>query len=202
MPALMTDAELEALLRGGEGSRIEFKTTAQRDDVKKAVVAFANTIREPDRGVLFIGVKNDATIVGVPNPDAAQKEIRKHIEECYPPIEVWEIRNLIVKGQTVLAIIVPESRTSPHFTGPAYVRQGSESVKASAAMYEQLLADHVSAARRLRPWVGKEILVEQQVISPRVGRMWNGSTPRRKLLSVDAIGITLELPGLAPIVAD
>src|SRR5207249_343248 len=60
MPALITDAQLEALLRGAEGSRVEFKTTAQRDDVKKTVVAFANSIREPDCGVVLIGVKDDA----------------------------------------------------------------------------------------------------------------------------------------------
>jgi hypothetical protein len=69
-------------------------------------------------------------------------------------------------------------------------------------MYEQLMADHISAARRLRAWIGKEILIEQEVNQWRAGRVWTGSMPLRKLLSVDAIAIRLELPGLAPIVAD
>lgn len=199
---MMTDEDLQALVRGGEGSRVEFKTTAHRDDVKQAVVAFANTIREPDHGVLFIGVKADATIVGVPNPDEVQKKIRIWIGECYPLIEGWEIKNLVVKDRVVLAVIVPESRTSPHFTGPAYVRKGSENVKASAVMYEQLMVDHVSAARHLRPWVGKEIRVEQEVERWRAPRGWAGLIQLWKVLSVDSIGITLQQPSAGPVVAD
>ncbi len=199
---MMTDAELKSLLRGGEGSRVEFKTTANRDNVKQTVVAFANTIRAPDHGVLFIGVKDDATIVGVPNPDAVQKDIRRHIEECYPLIDGWKIRNLTVKSHVVLAVIVPESENAPHFAGPAYVRKGSENVKASAVMYEQLMVDHVSAARRLRPWVGKEIRVEQEVERWRAPRGWAGLIQLWKVLSVDSIGITLQQPSAGPVVAD
>ena len=201
MPALITDEELLALLRGSEGSRVEFKRAAHRDDVKQAVVAFANTIREADRGVLFIGVKDDATIIGVPNSDAVQKDLRVCIEECYPPIEGWEIRNLMAKDQTVLAIIVPESRTSPHFAGPAFVRQGSESVKASATMYQQLLADHVSPARRLRPWLGKQISVETEGIDAAFRTGWLGGSKMRMLVRVDEIGLVLDVGG-EPLRAD
>lgn len=199
----MTDDDLRTLLRGPEGPRVEFKEAANRDRVKRTAVAFANRLYDPEPGVLFIGVKDDGSIVGVSNADDTQRDIRRYVEECYPRIQAWEVRPLSADGdKTVVALIVPESKRAPHFTGEAYVRRGSESIVASTEMYEQLLANHVSPVRLLGPYVGQEIEVEAETTDHRHGRVWSGSRPRRKLLAVDEIGITVELSGAAPITAD
>jgi hypothetical protein len=64
---------------------------------------------------------------------------------------------LKLEAHDVLAVVVPESRNSPHFTGPAYVRKGGTSEKASDDMLTELVADRLSMARELRKWLGKTI---------------------------------------------
>ena len=49
----------------------------------------------------------------------------------------------------VLAVIVSHSDQQPHFSGPAYIRQGSESLKASKQLYEDLINSRVDKCRRI-----------------------------------------------------
>src|SRR5262245_46673150 len=59
----LTTDRLYELIRGGESDKVEFKAFVPTEDaVAKVLVAFANT----NGGTLIIGVKDDATIVGVP----------------------------------------------------------------------------------------------------------------------------------------
>jgi hypothetical protein len=191
----MTDDDLRSLLRGGEGSRVEFKASANRDKVKKTAVAFANRLWQPEPGVLFVGVQDDGTVTGVPNPDETIKDMRRYVEECFPPIDRWEVRPLAHEGLTVVALIVWESRDAPHFVGGAYVRRGSESIQASREMYEKLLAYRSSSARRLAPWIGRAITVEQRRMLATGRTVWAAGVVDRNLISVDEIGIVLDLGG-------
>ena len=59
----------------------------------------------------------------------------------------------VVVVMDVVAVVVGASNDKPHFAGPAYVRQGSESVKASKRLFEELVdARHskVEAILRMR----------------------------------------------------
>lgn len=117
-------------------------------ELRQTVCAFANTVSEGRVAVLFIGI-HDKTgeITGVTDPDRLQKRLREACQgDCYPPID-YTAEVLDVNGKAVVAVVVPSSMSKPHFTGPAYVRVGSESPKASSQQYEELVLSRVDKAR-------------------------------------------------------
>src|SRR5687768_10287308 len=123
---------LESRLTAVEDNLTERKLEgAKSSELRRTLVAFANSAADDRPAVLFIGVQNNGTIVGVSNPDAIQKSLRKLAEhDCYPPIS---IRSEVITSGTrhVVAVEVPLSSKRPHFAGGAYIRRGSESVVAS-----------------------------------------------------------------------
>ncbi len=101
------------------------------DDVRKTLVAFANSVPDGEEAILFIGVADNGAVAGVDNPDKAQKSFSKTASDwCYPPIKHTS-RVIDVDGKHVVALIVQASHNKPHFAGPAFVRTGSESKNAS-----------------------------------------------------------------------
>ena len=136
----MPNDNLLTRLSDQEDNFVERKpANPKRDDIRKTVVAFANTVSEGRTGILFIGIRNDGTIEGVPNPDKLQKTVREVCEQdCYPPIKfLSEVVNS--PSGSVVAVVISASSNRPHFAGPAYVRRGSESVTASAEVFDELV---------------------------------------------------------------
>jgi hypothetical protein len=132
--------ELLARLKHPEDQFVERKPeSVPRGDIRKTLVAFANSVPAGKSAVLFIGVADDGRVVGCSNSDAKQKLIRQICEQdCYPAVradcEVVETR----EGE-VVAVIIGPSNDRPHFSGPAYIRRGSESVAASAELFDELI---------------------------------------------------------------
>lgn len=136
----MADNDLLSRLGNAEDNFVERKpANPNRDDIRKTVVAFANSVPEGRTAVLFVGIRNDGKFDAVPNPDKLQKTVREVCEQdCYPPIK-FSAEVLNPEGSPVLAVVVPASGNKPHFAGPAYVRRGSESVTASAEAFDELV---------------------------------------------------------------
>ena len=137
----MTPAELLQRLTDDEDHFVERKSNGvSPGEVRRTATAFANQLATDETGILFIGIANNGDIVGVENTDSMQKKVRKAChDECYPLIE-YSSQILEKDGKKLLAVVIPASSTKPHFAGPAYIRVGSESVKATAELYEQLIA--------------------------------------------------------------
>jgi schlafen family protein len=128
-------------------------------ELRRTLVAFANSVPEGRTAVLFIGVADDGKVVGVSNADDFQKKIRRLAqEECYPPIAITS-EVVASNGRNVLAVEVPASSNRPHFAGLAYVRQGSESVQATPELFEQLVASRVTKAGAILRLKGQPITV-------------------------------------------
>jgi hypothetical protein len=160
LPLYPADEELADRLENREDSFVERKSSmSDRAEIRKAVCAFANTVRAPMYGVLFIGVDDKGNPTGTLDEEShseAAKKVGQYLEQLCPPVPHFE-RWLAIDNHRVLAVVVPESPNSPHFTGPAYVRKGAESPKACYEMLDQLIADRLSVARELRQWFGKTI---------------------------------------------
>jgi hypothetical protein len=130
-------------------------------DLCRAIVAFANSVPEGRTGILFIGVGNTGEVIGVENTDSTQKTIRRLAEKrCYPPIAI-NSEVLHVDGKNVVAIIVSHSKNKPHFSGPAFIRVGSESVEANAAQFEELIASRNSKAGTILSFKGKTVTIKK-----------------------------------------
>lgn len=119
-------------------------------ELRRTACAFANSVPEGRVGVIFIGLHDKSgEVTGVGNTDQLQKRVREAIQaDCYPPIE-YASEVLFVDDKTVLAIVISPSKTKPHFTGPAYARVGSESLKASPEQYEELILSRVDKVREI-----------------------------------------------------
>ena len=132
--------ELIKLLKNFEDHFIERKLdSAAIREFRKTIVAFANCIPEGRKAVLFIGVHDDGKVEGVSNPDKTQKKITAICrEDCYPPIE-FNSEVIEEDGRQIVAVVIPFSKNRPHFSGPAFIRRGSQSIKASEEVFNELI---------------------------------------------------------------
>ncbi|MGB8420862.1 helix-turn-helix domain-containing protein [Paraburkholderia sp.] len=140
----MTDDELRQRLTDLKDLWVERKLEGLTPgEFRQTLSAFANALRPDDVGVLFIGVAdNGVEIKGVANFDNIQQLVHQAAESCFPPIRSYESCALTVKEKTVVAVLIRASEERPHFTGPVYIRVGSDSEEISAERYEKLVANH------------------------------------------------------------
>lgn len=157
------DDDIIARLKDVEDGFTERKTegAANPSELRKTLVAFANSVPESKTAILYVGVGDDGMPVGLKNPDSLQKTIRAVAEkDCYPPIK-YQTRAFESDGKALLAVLVQASNERPHFSGQAFIRIGSESVSASSRIYEELLASRNTKA-------GKVLRSKDAIISFRV----------------------------------
>lgn len=153
----LTRQELLTRLAAHEDSFVERKP--ENGEHRKTLVAFANSVPDGRVAVLFIGIGDDGLILGLSNADSLQKKLRRICsDEVYPTIR-YTTELLEVEGRQVLAVVVPPSSARPHFAGPAYVRVGSESIVASAELFDQLVSGRHSLVRELLKYAGQAIIV-------------------------------------------
>ena len=162
--------ELIALLAREESRLLERKPAGvNARDIRQTVVAFANSVVEGEEGVLLIGVRNNGSIEGCANADALQIRVREVCEkECYPPIR-HDIE-VLHECQNVVAVVIPPSNNRPHFSGPAFVRRGSESVSASVAVFDELIYSRNSKVAQLLRYKSESIMVQVVGLSHRLGQ--------------------------------
>jgi hypothetical protein len=163
--------ELMDRLKNHEDNFTERKPDGVKpDEIRKTIVAFSNSVPEGRTGVLYIGLKDNGDIQGVSNSDSLQKTIRSICEkDCYPSIQP-RIEVLPIQGKSVIAVVVPESRTRPHFSGPAYVRIGSESIAASEKVFDELITSRLAKPYEILKWKGKVVTVITKTKIP-IGRL-------------------------------
>jgi hypothetical protein len=156
----LTEAEFQQALRAEEDAYLERKPeTANREEIRRTAVAFANTVEDGREAVLLIGVDDAGNVSGVQNPDGKQKDVRRILtDDCYPPIQ-HQAQVFEVAGKSIVAITIQSSRLRPHFSGPAFVRRGAESVNATPAQYEDLIASRTDKCRVIQRWRDHTITV-------------------------------------------
>lgn len=174
----MTDDELRQRLGDHEDQLVERKSEGVKgDELRQTLSAFANTIQAGRVGILFIGVADKGgMITGVPNSDSVQKRVREAANDCYPPIRSYESHAFTVDEKTIVAVVVSSSDGRPHFTGPAYVRVGSESVKASAEQFDKLIASRNEKAGAILRMRDQPITIEA------IGRLRQSDARARRAL--------------------
>ncbi|MCH8028721.1 MAG: ATP-binding protein [Candidatus Dadabacteria bacterium] len=155
----VSDEEILDRVNDSEDNFIERKHAGvKKAEIRRTLVAFANSVPEELYAFLFIGIKNDGEVQGVPNPDKVQKTVREIADECYPKLEYF-IRVLNISNVKVVAVGVKSSSNRPHFSGPAFVRIGSESVEASDKIYEELIASRNSKCGEILRHKGETVTV-------------------------------------------
>ncbi len=154
-----SDAEILSRLRVGEDSFVERKSFGDwKKDAVKTCVAFANSCPfEGPPGLLCIGVKDDGVIeTSHQDLDTLQKTFERELEEAYPPI-LHHTRIVSAPEGKFVAVIIPGSSQGPHFSGPAYVRNGSKTVKASEEQFERVIDRRERKVREILKWQNRRV---------------------------------------------
>jgi len=116
----MKQADLDILLREGEGSMLEYKESLSSSLVRE-LVAFANTVG----GKILLGVRDDGTVIGVGDSNALRARIQDIARNCDPPVEVR-----IERVGKMIVVHVRESDSKPVQCSDGFFwRQGSTTQK-------------------------------------------------------------------------
>lgn len=150
----MNENDLLARLSSGHSSETSFVErkpgSVNKTEIRREACAFANSTPDGEESVLFVGI-HDKTgkPTGIENIESLQKKIHEALRvECYPPI-AYMTREVLYEGETVLAVVIPSTERKPHFTGPAYVREGSSTRSASEDAFKDLLLSQVDKCREI-----------------------------------------------------
>lgn len=150
----MNEAELNERLRIAatqETSLIERKSEGVKPaELRRTASAFANGLAEGQEAVLFVGLSDKTgQPTGIQDIDSLQRRIHEALQvDCYPPIE-YSTQALQVGGRTVLAVVIPASTTKPHFTGPAFMREGARTRVVSKEALEELVLSRIDKCREI-----------------------------------------------------
>lgn len=155
----LTDADILARLTNSEDSTSERKTANDYRDCLKTAVAFSNSLPIDDPGIIFIGVYDDGRVEDNKNLDSLQKKVSEEINKIYPPIYP-QTKVMMQNGKEFLAVIVRGSENRPHFAGPSYVRQASQTLKASEPQFSNLISQRTRKAYEILKWKDREITLQ------------------------------------------
>jgi hypothetical protein len=193
MSEAIDESELLRLLRSTEHTFVERKTVGDSKDWLKTVVAFANTLEANQVGVLFIGAKDSGEIEENPaNLDKLQRTFSEKMQSAYPPI-YYSTRAIAHESRECLAVIVPGSPNKPHYAGPAYLRDGSQTIVAKAEQHELLLASRIGKARALQAWIGKVITVRTFSRRQGMGFQLDQSELEAKVIECNQFYLTVDM---------
>lgn len=155
----MSDADLLARMRNFEDHFVERKTSGDMKDLLKTIVAFANSAPIGYPAVLYLGVKNSGEIETPQiNLDSLQKTVNKELQKTYPRVPCFQ-KILEDNQQQALAVIILGSENRPHFSGPSFIRTGSETLEASEQQFNELVAARNSKVSRILRFKGNVVSV-------------------------------------------
>lgn len=121
----MTAAEVNTLLKSGEGKHIEFKEAQNGVPVSlyESIVSFSNT----EGGVVLLGVNDDGAILGLTSGQTIDytKLISSTINnpDCIQPALFYEPQILNTKAGDILAIQIPAASQVHRYKNRIYIRE-------------------------------------------------------------------------------
>ena len=128
-----------------ESETVELKEVVI-DDIKKEIIAFANC----DGGKLYIGVRDDGTIVGLNNPDEVSLQISNMVRDSIKPDVTMFLHYQTIEedGKEIVAVEIQRGTDRPYYIAKkgmrpegVYVRQGYSSVPATDTAIRSMIKE-------------------------------------------------------------
>lgn len=128
-----------------ESSVLELKR-GFTDDIKKSVIAFANT----DGGMIYVGIADDGTIVGIQDIDINMLRLSNMIRDSIKPdITMFISYDIeIIEEKKVIKVTIQKGTASPYYIlgkgirpEGVFVRHGASSVPASETLILKMIKD-------------------------------------------------------------
>jgi predicted HTH transcriptional regulator len=153
---MFTDADILQKLKNTEDATVERKVRSDLRDIRKSVVAFSNSLPVDDPAIIFVGVRDNGEIESDVDTEDLQEKVSKSLKEIYPPV-FPQILTRECEGKKFVVVIVRGSSERPHFSGLAYIRKDSRSVKSSEEEFDRLVSQRSSKAAEILKWKGKVV---------------------------------------------
>lgn len=124
---------------------VELKETIV-DDIKKEIIAFANC----NGGKLYIGVRDDGTVVGLNDPDGIALQISNMVRDTIKPDVTMFIHyeTLEENGKKIIVVDIQRGTDRPYYLAKkgmrpegVYVRQGYSSVPATDTAIRSMIKE-------------------------------------------------------------
>ncbi len=128
-----------------ESETVELKAIVV-EDIKKEIIAFANC----EGGTLYIGVRDDGTVLGLDDPDGASLQVSNMVRDAIKPdLSMFlHYETLTVDGRKIVAVAIQRGTERPYYIAKkglrpegVYVRQGYSSVPATNTVIRRLIKD-------------------------------------------------------------
>jgi len=128
-----------------ESETVELKEVVV-DDIKKEIIAFANC----DGGKLYIGVRDDGTVIGLDNVDSVSLQISNMVRDAIKPdITMFlHYETIVENGKNIVAVDIQRGTDRPYYLAKkgmrpegVYVRQGYSSVPATDTAIRRMIKE-------------------------------------------------------------
>ena len=128
-----------------ESETVELKEVVV-DDIKKEIIAFANC----DGGKLYIGVRDDGTVIGLDNADSVSLQISNMVRDAIKPdITMFlHYETIVENGKNVVVVDSQRGTDRPYYLAKkgmrpegVYVRQGYSSVPATDTAIRRMIKE-------------------------------------------------------------
>ena len=128
-----------------ESETVELKEVVV-DDIKKEIIAFANC----DGGKLYIGVRDDGTVIGLDNADSVSLQISNMVRDAIKPdITMFlHYETIVENGKNVVVVDIQRGTDRPYYLAKkgmrpegVYVRQGYSSVPATDTALRRMIKE-------------------------------------------------------------
>ena len=140
-----------------ESETVELKAIVT-EDIKKEILALANC----KGGKLYIGVRNDGTVLGLADPDRVSLQVSNMVRDAIKPdlTMFLHYETLTVDRKKIVAIDIQQGTERPYYIAKkglrpegVYVRQGYSSVPATNTMIRDMIketdGDHFEEMRSM-----------------------------------------------------
>lgn len=128
-----------------ESETVELKEVVV-DDIKKEIIAFANC----DGGKLYIGVRDDGTVIGLDNADSVSLQISNMVRDAIKPdITMFlHYETIVENGKNVVVVDIQRGTDRPYYLAKkgmrpegVYVRQGYSSVPTTDTAIRRMIKE-------------------------------------------------------------
>lgn len=128
-----------------ESETVELKEVVV-DDIKKEIIAFANC----DGGKMYIGVRDDGTVIGLDNADSVSLQISNMVRDAIKPdITMFlHYETIVENGKNVVVVDIQRGTDRPYYLAKkgmrpegVYVRQGYSSVPATDTAIRRMIKE-------------------------------------------------------------
>jgi len=143
---MMTVAEIEAWVRGGESETLELKrTTGERREAARTICAMLNH----RGGRVIFGVEPDGRMIGQMVSERTVEEVAQELGEIEPPVFPSIERVDFAEGRQLLVVTAPAGSGQPYVhRGQAYRRVGNTSRQLSREEYNRILLERLHGDQR------------------------------------------------------